>query len=481
MHKRTYMRALTGLLVLALLSSCDSEDPPPLVQPHGTPPLLIGNDGLHGIEPFRLDPASGQIELLLDTHVGSSHGWPDRVLRVNGGTYFQANSSDGIPGSDVFITDGTPAGTHATALPASLTSGSGLTTTQGRYFVAQDGGVQELRLLAGGAVESTLLGSACRDDYAPDPALAFGNGVALAVVVACGELVLWQSDGTPNGTSSIVLGNVAEYVADTAPDYDLLVSRLHLHATPTRFYLGVCYLSSRCEVRATDGTLAGTALIGETPTTFNEAVVLGEALYFVGDGALRVATHTPAQTGTVATGLSAADFGVSSVTRLGNLLILNVHAGGSATVPGGRQIWRSDGTPAGTQLLVNVGARDIVDWAPAGNRIFFTTLLRNDPGVIPSTGELWSTDGTPAGTIELTNAVLTTGSVASFLECTDNIVINTLLADAFPKLYANDGEGWFLRQGPHSGINLWFSNGTVVGTRRMSELPDYNCAIVGLF
>lgn len=439
----------------------------------GADALLFSNNG----EPWRSDGTASGTRLVADiNHASTLNGFPDRALRINGNFYFQTNSSDGIPGSDVFISDGTPAGTHATALPSTLMTGPGLTTTQGRYFVAQGSGVQELRLLGNSAVESTLLGSVCRGEYTAEPAFASGNGFVLAAVVACGELLLWKSDGTPVGTTHVVLGSVAEYVADTIPDIDQLVSQLHLHATPSRFYLGVCYESFRCTIQVTDGTLAGTALLGETPR-FTAGVVLGEALYLIDGGAVRIATHTPVQAG-AAVNVLPTGLAVSSATRMGNQLIFNANAGDSGSVPVGRQLWRSDGTAAGTNVLVNIGARDIVDWAPAGGSIFFTTLLRNDP---PSTGELWRTDGTPEGTIELSNAVITSGSVASYLDCTDNIVINTFLAGAFPKLYANEGEAWFLRQGPRSGINLWFSNGTVAGTRRMTTLPDYNCAIAGLF
>lgn len=446
--------------------------------------LLFVGDG----EPWRSDGTVAGTRLIADLNQSSTlHGWPDRALRINGKTYFQAISGDGNAGADVFTTDGTSAGTLAMPQHVSLETLRRPTTPQGQVYVEHAAGVQEFRLAIAASTDSRLLDSVCRDEFARQPAFASGDGFVLAVVVACGEVVLWKTDGTVAGTTRAVLANVAEFSPDSYPADDLIATRLELWPTPTRFYLSVCFSSSRCEIRVTDGTLAGTTLLGETAQfNFTTGVVLGEALYLaggVGTG-LQIATHNPAQFGNAGEDLLPAGAHVYSARPLGsNQMILSVTSDGSAdsAVGPGLQLWRSDGTTAGTQLLVDVGARAIVDWAPAGERIFFTTVPSNDPGVVPSTGELWSTDGTPAGTVELTNAVVTTGSVDSYLDCgSGNIVIDLYLPSAFPKLYANAGEAWFLRKGPRSGINLWFSNGTVAGTRRMTKVPDYNCGISGL-
>ena len=62
--------------------------------------------------------------------------------------------------------------------------------------------------------------------------------------------------------------------------------------------------------------------------------------------------------------------------------------GGGTDLP---ELWRSDGTPEGTNMVVDVGG-GIADLTSTGSALFFAVLESNDQG------ELWTSDGTASGT-----------------------------------------------------------------------------------
>src|ERR1044071_2635801 len=89
--------------------------------------------------------------------------------------------------------------------------------------------------------------------------------------------------------------------------------------------------------------------------------------------------------GTASFGLPA-DASPSSLTAVGNTLFFTT----SAVINGGRQLWKSDGTPGGTIPLTatSLGPSAL---ANAGGTLFFQNVVGLD-------GELWKSDGTPGGT-----------------------------------------------------------------------------------
>ncbi|WP_224365655.1 HYR domain-containing protein [Hyalangium versicolor] len=102
------------------------------------------------------------------------------------------------------------------------------------------------------------------------------------------------------------------------------------------------------------------------------------------------------------------------------------------------ELWRSDGTAAGTSRVTV--SPDLRQLAAAGRRLFFTAST-------PETGtELWKTDGTPEGTSQV--ADLTPGAASTPF-------------GAFAAL----GETLFFTAGDtHVGFSLWKSDGTAGGT-----------------
>jgi ELWxxDGT repeat protein len=120
---------------------------------------------------------------------------------------------------------------------------------------------------------------------------------------------------------------------------------------------------------------------------------------------------------------------------------------------GGLGLWRSDGTPEGTTLLKGdlngpPGFREIVtpSLADAGGKLLFTVLNA-------SRADLWVTDGTPGGTHAVGS------SAAGFAP--------------FPPLQflaVDHGQVLFAAQDSFTSWEPWVTDGTNAGTHRLSDV-----------
>jgi len=119
----------------------------------------------------------------------------------------------------------------------------------------------------------------------------------------------------------------------------------------------------------------------------------------------------------------------------------------------GAELWRSDGTPAGTQLV-----RDIWPGADGSTpnalvAVDGITLFRANDGT--NGIELWRSDGTTAGTTMVAN--LDGGSASS----TSSLAIVRAGSGSRVLFVANDGQ---------TGLELWQSDGTAATTLRLTDL-----------
>ncbi|MEO0651916.1 MAG: hypothetical protein AAFZ65_14670, partial [Planctomycetota bacterium] len=120
------------------------------------------------------------------------------------------------------------------------------------------------------------------------------------------------------------------------------------------------------------------------------------------------------------------------------------------TASTGREAWLTDGSAAGTRLLLDLfpGATSALprEWTalPDGDRVFAV----NTP---PFGDELWRTDGTPAGTTLVADLQLGPGGSG----------LSTFEAHA--------GEVFFYAAGDGAGRSLWKTDGTLNGTLEVSD------------
>ncbi len=121
----------------------------------------------------------------------------------------------------------------------------------------------------------------------------------------------------------------------------------------------------------------------------------------------------------------------------------------------GRQLWRSDGTAAGTfQLGDSGGGLAYLQPLAVTERLYFYAWGRSHPQ-LGTQSDLWVTDGTPAGTLRLTEAGV------------------SVLASGFTSTrlwVASQGVLYFVARDAVHGAELWRSDGTSAGTYLVADV-----------
>jgi ELWxxDGT repeat protein len=224
---------------------------------------------------------------------------------------------------------------------------------------------------------------------------------------------LWKSDGTAAGTKmvkDIFPGDCPVGERDLAPCSG---DGFYLTKVGDRIFYSAMDLAHGEELWKTDGTATGTKLVKDIwpGSEFDSAgshpynlAAVGGALFFQ------------------------ADDGVN-----------------------GRELWTSDGTTAGTQLVkdINPGPDDSfpASLADVGGELFFSAL---DPTV---GRELWKSNGTGIGT-QLVKDINPTG---------DSFGVGEFFADVGGTLFFSPFE-------PTTGQELWTSDGTELGTQLFKDI-----------
>ncbi|WP_172992252.1 ELWxxDGT repeat protein [Lacipirellula parvula] len=288
------------------------------------------------------------------------------AVEMNGFLYFHAN--DGAGGFELWRSDGTEAGTTmvadvASGAPAGFISGYGTLANVGGtlYFVGNDG----------------------------------VNGYAL-----------WKTDGTSAGTS-LVRGFA------TWPPANLF------NANGTLYFCGGDS-EHGFELWTSDGTTAGTLLVRDigpghslSPTDSPGFVNIGDTLYFAAnDGTVgwELWRSDGAADGTqlvkdIRPDGGSAFTGRPRLTVVGNTVYFFANDGAL-----GEELWKSDGTEAGTVLVKDIQV------GPTSSQVGVMAEPVNVNGILyfaartSTTGvELWRSDGTDAGTYMVRNLNTTIG------------------------------------------------------------------------
>jgi ELWxxDGT repeat protein len=380
--------------------------------------VFAAGDAVHGLEPWITDGTAAGTRRLADVCPGPCNAVESGIAAGTGSHVVFVAVSDPVAGpGELWSTDGTPAGT--------------------RRLVGGLGSVWDAELRADGAGRAYLL---TQDD--------------------AGAPVLWVTDGTPAGSRRLphlgLRGTTAAGIFGP-----VLGGRV--------VFIAGSGVGGTQEVWTSDGTAAGTvrivgraepgrALTSRFSPAYRFATVGGGEMVIVEpldtpqDGphaVVRRSDGTPSGThrGPVIPDGAAVDVASPGTGWAGVLM---------QRPDGGIALWRTDGTAAGTALLAEPAAVPSVGFAAAaGGRLFYDVQTSGD--------EHWrmlTTDGTPAGT--------------GILEPPAGSCAEGCLAVGPPEPF---GAGLaFLTLTRHTGaLDLWWTDGTPAGSRRLDRVCDAGC------
>lgn len=388
--------------------------------------------------------------------------YPKTFEAVGNKLYFVTRNN--VDEDQVWESDGTSVGTRQTTgipfnNPNSFFGPRSLTNVNGQlFFTAQTATGRDVWTLdptqpAGARMVVDLESSG----YLEPDILENGNGkLFFASTDASGGRELWQSDGTALGTT--LFKEFAPGPESGLASFGVVNNTLYISANDG---------SHGTELWKSDGTLAGTGLLkdlaqadasGLTATEGLRGITIAGQLYFVrelpGDG-VEIWRTDGSTAGTqrlkkiVSPTASARDV-AKSLTNVSDMLYF-----AAETATSGFALWRSDGTAAGTVAVKRFSER------PSGlvnvsGKLFFSGSQAD------SGAELWRSDGTEAGTILVKDICPgPRGSAPSLMVNVNGIVY-----------FAAD-------DGVHSN-EVWRSNGTAAGTTLVVDTwPGGGSAIRG--
>ncbi|MEP6675993.1 MAG: ELWxxDGT repeat protein [Ferruginibacter sp.] len=289
-----------------------------------------------------------------------------------------------------------------------------------------------------------------------EDAVNAGGYIYFAFTNASGK-ELWKSDGTIAGT--VMVKDINPGANSSSPE-----RLFNLNGT---IYFVATNGTAGIELWKTDGTAAGTVMVkdinaGSVSSNPCQFVQFNNALYFAATTAangneLWKSDGTDAGTVMVkdiSTGTSSSLYSPTTLpgnffTVANNQLFFSALA--SSTL--GRELWKTDGTTAGTVIVKDIAnisgqSSDPAYITAVGNNIFFVA----DDYNFGTNDELWISDGSTAGTVKVKE-------------------INPGNAPSFPNNLVNlGGILYFSAYEPSTGYELWKSDGTTGGTVLVKDI-----------
>lgn len=229
------------------------------------------NDVVNGFELWKTDGTAAGTVLVKDIHpstgVGTFHYRFTDFTVFNGALYFQAD--DGVNGFELWTTDGTAAGTVLVKdINSTLGAGSfptDFTVFNGAlYFAAEDGANGRKLWKSNGTATGTVLvkdipiatGTGFTPDGFPRGFPVFNGALYFRAGNGVNVYELWKTDGTAAGTVLVGDSNTAAWGSFLTDGFAVFNSELYFQAD----YFGL----ANAELWKTDGTAAGTVLVKDT-------------------------------------------------------------------------------------------------------------------------------------------------------------------------------------------------------------------------
>lgn len=428
--------------------------------------FFAADDGISGKELWSSDGTAAGTALLTDVTPADAPWWfygPSRFSKRGNGVLLAAD--DGNTGTELWGSDGTPAGTSRVKdiwAPTGSAEPRSLVTLGGDLFFFATGASGDQILYRS---DGTQAGTVALAQFAYAGNLAAGGGMLLFAGCDQENCDLWKSDGTASGTV-----RVKDFTGPYAgPGGDFV-------AFGGWFYFWGNSESDGSGLWRTDGTTSGTELFASVGAP-SLLTAVGDTLFFVvedSDFGRELWKTDGTATGTMLVkdirpgyewGTQPASSAPRQLFAFGDLLLF--YAWDPYVT--GLELWRSDGTESGTQLVKDIwpGPQDSImsgdlDDLYGRGQPFFTEFQGRAYFVACDAEagcEPWSTDGTNAGTHRLKDVLPGPASSAYSHYSWRNYNYSG------PRFGVAGGELFFGANGHDTGFELWKSDGTESGTR----------------
>jgi len=490
--------------------------------------LFVGSTGATGSELWKTDGTPGGTALVRDLSPGSTPSqFLSGMVTIQPNVYFVAGTKGGIIGGlgytyDLWVTDGTSANTRLlTIRPGGGASPDRLAAVGTTLmFFADDGTHGKELWRANGSTVSLAA------DIRPGAA---SSNPDFATVALGTQFYFWADDGVHGAepwTYSTVTGQ-AQLFADLAPGAlgTNPSGGIGLPATG-RVYFGASLPSSSPDLWELDPFTSTATRITLSFGTFGPSrfAVNGSQFAFQNDSGIWISGGTQATTNRVSTnhpsvylplptlpgffigkgepywyangtspwllsdiwqppaGATNGSSPTSVVELHGQLLFEH------RTASAGTELWRTDGTAAGTVLV-----KDILPGAESSSPRLTMRFGEHLFGHANAGSHFWRTDGTSAGTVEIPKP----GGGIWFQTFTPAAVLNgrmifaangelwqsdgtsagtgilrdiNPIGDSFPSDFTLVGSTLFFRASDGTGAELWKTDGTFAGTVRVADI-----------
>ena len=425
---------------------------------------FAADDGTHGNELWTTDGTEAGTVLVKDINpTGSSS--PSLFTQVGNILFFTAD--DGTTGIELWKTDGTTAGTQ---LVKDIRTGDAgdydigpLVAFDGFLFMAADDGINGTELWKSDGTDSgTVLFKDINpgaSSSTPSNFAVYGSNLYFSAFEPTTGIELWKTDGTSSGTALFKDINTNFGPRSSSPS-QLVPAHGLLYFTAEN---GSSSSMRNRQVWVTDGTSANTRAISNTRNPGAGAAPdwltpVGSLLFFAAwdvtngsdDKELWVWNGTSSQR--VKNINSATSSAPTELTVINGSLYFSANDGSV-----GSALWKSDGTEAGTVLVKDIlpgtnsaGFPDFTFLTASGNNLLFVAK----DGFFGR--ELWISDGTAEGT--------------NLLKDLNDLTQDALNDSQGPEKVVIGEEVIFVASDGRTGTELWKTDGTASGTSQVKDI-----------